>query len=124
MVITDKEVQNSVARASSHRLDNLVRNWWDAQVANDNGIEGLEIMDKSEGTVLLLDAEPVGAVGGIGALVHTCGDLLLEQLCYLIEKAWGYREIFMHPRDVLDNRNSDRGEILISEPTLLCFHPC
>jgi hypothetical protein len=78
MVITNKEVQNSVARASGHGLDNLVWNWWDARVANGNGIEGLEIMDKLEGTILLLDAEPAGAVGGIGALIHACSNLLLE----------------------------------------------
>jgi hypothetical protein len=80
-------------------------------------------MDESEGSILLFDAEPAGVVGGIRALIHAYSNLLLEQLSYLIEKAWGYREILVCPRDMLDDRNPDRGEILISEPTLLRFLP-
>ena len=28
----------------------------------------------------------------------------------------------MHPGDMLDDGDSDGGKVLISEPTLLCFH--
>jgi hypothetical protein len=63
---------------SCHRLDDLVRDWWNTQVAYGDGIEGLEVVDKSKGAILLFDAKPAGAVRGIGVLVHTSGDLLLE----------------------------------------------
>jgi hypothetical protein len=78
MVITNEEIQDGVAGTSCHGLDDLIQDWWNTQVADSDGVEGLEIMDKSEGTVLLLDTEPVGAVEGIGALIHTCSNLLLE----------------------------------------------
>ena len=36
-------------------------------------------MNQVQGAVLLLDAEPAGAVRGVRVLVHTGGDLLLEE---------------------------------------------
>jgi hypothetical protein len=78
MVITDEEIQDGVAGTSCHGLDDLIWDWWNTQVADSDSIEGLEIMDKLEGTILLLDAESAGAVGGVRALVHACGNLLLE----------------------------------------------
>ena len=107
MVVADKEIQDGIARASCHGLDDLVRDWWDARVANSDGIKGLEVVDESERAILLLDTEPMGAVGGIGALVHACSNLLLEQLGHFVKKAWGYGKIFVCPRDVLDNGDSD-----------------
>ena len=78
MVITNEEVQDGVARASGHRFYNLIRYWWDARVADSDCVEGLKVVDEAEGSVLFLDAEPAGAVGGVGALVHARSDLLLE----------------------------------------------
>ena len=36
-------------------------------------------MNKVQGAVLLLDAEPAGAVQGVRVLIHTGSNLLLEE---------------------------------------------
>lgn len=61
-----------------HGLNNLVWYWWNARVANGDGIKGLEIVDESEEAILLFGAEPAGVVGGVGVLIHACSNLLLE----------------------------------------------
>jgi hypothetical protein len=56
----------------------LVQDWWNTQVAYGDGVEGLEVVDESKGAILLFDAKPAGVVRGVGVLVHTSSDLLLE----------------------------------------------
>jgi hypothetical protein len=62
----------------------LIREGGDTRIADGNRIERLEVMDDVEGTALLLDAEPAGVVQGIGALVDSRGELLLEHLYYVV----------------------------------------
>ena len=81
-------------------------------------------MDKAKGTILLFDTEPAGAVRGIRVFIHACSDLLLEQVGYFIEDAWGKGKVLVCPWDMIDNRSFDWGKVVISEPTLLHLCPC
>ena len=48
---------NDIACPTGHRLDKLIGERGSSRVANSDGIEGLEIMYKAQGAVLLLDTE-------------------------------------------------------------------
>jgi hypothetical protein len=80
VVVADKQVKHGVTCSTGHGLNNLVGWWRNTGIANGDGIEGLEVMDKVQRTALLFDAEPVGAVGHIGVLMNSCGKLVLEDL--------------------------------------------
>ena len=81
-------------------------------------------MDEAEHAVLLLDAEPAGAVGGVGMLVHARGDLLLEYFDDLFEDSWRDGKILVCPGYVLNDRDLNERKVLIAKPPFLCFCPC
>jgi hypothetical protein len=76
MVVADEEVEHGITRAACHSLYDLVWNWGHTGVANGDGIEGLEVVDKAQGAVLFLDAEPARAVRRIRMLVDSRCELL------------------------------------------------
>jgi hypothetical protein len=78
VVVADKQVEDHVARLPCHSFNDLIGDWWDAGVANGDHVKGLEVMNKSKGTALLLYAEPAGAVQGVGMLVYTCREFFSE----------------------------------------------
>jgi hypothetical protein len=95
VVVANKQVENGVAQATSHGFDDLVWDWWDAGVADGDGVEWLEVVDKSKGTTLLLHTEPPGVVRHVGMLVHACSELLTENLDNIFQNAWRDGEVLV-----------------------------
>ena len=54
MVVADEEVEHGITRAACHSFYDLVWNWGHTGVANGDGVEGLEVVDKAQGAVLFL----------------------------------------------------------------------
>ena len=75
----------------------MVRDGRNTQVPDGDSIEGLEIVDKAERAILLLDAEPVGMVGGVRTLVHTRCKFLLEDFDDVFEDLWWNRKVLVCP---------------------------
>jgi hypothetical protein len=70
-------------------------------------------MDEAKSTTLFLDAEPAGAVQHIGMLVYSHGGFVLENFDDIMEDAGGYGQVFVRLRDMFNNGDLDRGEVLI-----------
>ena len=81
-------------------------------------------MDEAEGTILLLDAEPVGSIGGIGGFIYTSGNLLLEYVDDFIEDTGWDGDILVNPRGVRNGWDLDWREIVVSEASAFGFSPC
>jgi hypothetical protein len=79
-------------------------------------------MHEAEGAAFLLDTEPAGAVRSVRALIYSCGCLVFEYLYDLIEYAGGDGQICVSPRNMFDDRDLNRREVLIAESSLLLFH--
>ena len=58
MVITREQVQHCVTGSASHGLDDLIRDGRDAQIADGDGVEGLEVVHDTQITALLVNAKP------------------------------------------------------------------
>jgi hypothetical protein len=76
-------------------------------------------MDKAQGPVLLLDAEPPRAVGGVRVFINTCSALLFEEADDLIEDAGRDGNITVSLQNMLDNGDFNWREILIAKATFL-----
>ena len=80
-------------------------------------------MHKSQGAALLLDTEPARAVRCVQVFINASSKFVLEDLNDIAQDARGYREVEMGLGDVLDNRDLDQSEIIVSEVALLCLSP-
>ena len=60
-------------------------------------------MNKVQRAILFLDVEPVGAVQGVGMLVHAGIDLLLEEFNDFIQDSWGNGEVLVCPWNMLND---------------------
>jgi hypothetical protein len=59
----------------------------DRGVLDGDSVEGLEVMNKAEGLPILLeDTEPARVVSGSGGFVDTGGNLVFDDLYYLIPR--------------------------------------
>ena len=81
-------------------------------------------MDKAKSATFLFDAEPVGAVQSIGMLIYSCSGFVFEYFDNIMKDASGDGQVFVHLRDVFNNGDLDRSEILIAKLPFLLFHLC
>ena len=123
MVVANEDVEHCVTRSTCHAFDNLIWDGWDSGVADGDGIERLKVVDQAKGATLFVDAKPVQAIQGVGRLVNACHNFLLEDFDDICKHTWRNRKVLVHPRGMFNNGNFDRGEIVITKPSLLCFHP-
>ena len=80
-------------------------------------------MHEAEGAAFLLDAEPAGAVRSVRALIYSRGCLVFEYLYDLVEYAGRDGQIFVSPRNMFNDRDLNRREVLVAESSLLLFRP-
>ena len=123
MVISDEEVEEQVAGSTCHCLNDLVRDGWNTRVADGDSVEQLQVMDEAQGTALLFNTEPAGAVGGIRVFIHSCCELLFDEPDDFLEDSWGNWEVLVHPQNVLNHWDFNRCKVLILEPAFLCLRP-
>ena len=57
-------------------------------------------------------------------LVHSGCELIPKDLYDLVEDAGRDGDVFLDPWYVFDDRDLDRGNVVVMEPTLLHFGPC
>jgi hypothetical protein len=124
VVITDEEVEHGIARLTCHGLYNLISKRRDPGITDCDCIEGLQVMNKVEGAVLLLHAEGTRVVGGVGGLIDTSSKLVLEDLDDVVEEAIGDGDVLVCPGNMLNGWDLDRREVVIAEATLLLLGPC
>lgn len=62
VIIAHKQIELSIIRSTSHRLNELVDKRRDSGVLNGNSIKGLKVMYKVQFTVLFFDNEPAGVI--------------------------------------------------------------
>jgi hypothetical protein len=79
VIITNEEVEHCVTGTTSHGLDDLVRDRGNSRISDCDGVERLEVVNEAQRAVLLLDAEPTGAVRGVRVLVYSGVNFLLEE---------------------------------------------
>jgi hypothetical protein len=103
VIVANKKVKHGIAGAARHGLDDLIRIGGHTGVPDGDGIERLQVMDKAQGPVLLLNAELPGVVGGVGVLVNACGALLLEEVDDLIADAGQDGNVTVSPWNMFDN---------------------
>jgi hypothetical protein len=80
-------------------------------------------MDKLDGAILLLHAEPAGVVGYIGALINASCKFVFENLNNIIQDSGRDRNVLVYPRYVFNNRDFDGGKIIIAKAFFFSFGP-
>jgi hypothetical protein len=106
-----------------HTLHKLVNEWWDSSIVDSDSIEGLEVMDYVEGAVLLFDSEPTGPVRGIGGLVYTSCNLLLEEVNDVVDDASRNGDVTLYPGCVCNGGDLDQCKVFVAEVSALGFGP-
>ena len=81
------------------------------------------VHDAERFAVLLCDGEPTAPIGCVGRLVYARFDFLLDDCADFVVYARWYRDVAFDPRDVLEDGELDRGEVLGLELTALGVFP-
>src|SRR5215510_643039 len=96
-----------------------------ARVLNGDFIEGFEGVDRAKRfSIFLQNAKPTRAIGGIGRFVDACIYFSANNSANLFKETRGYRNVFLDPRDMIDNWKVNRREEICAKTTTFSVIPC
>jgi hypothetical protein len=111
LVIGDEQVEAGITCLGAEGFNQLFGDRRYGGVADDDCIDGSEVVDDSEGGAIVFDdTEPPGSVGGVGRFVDTGGYLVADDFDDLIVNTGRDRDISVNPRSVRNGRDTDRRE--------------
>lgn len=124
LVIANIEIKDKAARPSSKLFREVVWCGWDSAMLNGDLVEQLEAVDEAERVLVLLEnAKPAQAIGGIGGLIHARRNLLFDDVADFVVEPWGYRDVALDPRRVRNHWKLHRREELGLEAPALIVVP-
>jgi hypothetical protein len=93
-------------------------------VFDGNGVQGLQIVDESQGlSVLLDDAKPPGTIRCVGGFVYSALNLVLDDLDDFVVDCGRNGDVPLYPWRMRNSCDADRREILLLKPTAFAGVP-